>query len=336
MGYHMFSGCKSLRRLEFPKTLTTIQNYGSSGTLTFGWPSTSSEHLISLSEVVFNGPFIKGILKDIESFQSLYGWQVTYSEEYGADWKRAWQAYEKSKDPPQAGYLHIGASARPNAPKVTILSSTIRESDPTILDVVYKVTSTKPTVKVRALAFQDGERSFAKVVRVTEFVEGTAAAIGDGIPANVEQKLSWKVSADWKTTLAKLKFEVLAVEDEPLPLELVTLPATATQPKLQFSWNVVPKQSIFNALLWLYADQDLGLTLTDGTLKHGSQTLASGAKVHGTGYDALVYIYNKMGYELLQGERLEYVKQRSRLDLPGISQRQYAVKVIEEPTATEE
>jgi hypothetical protein len=37
-----------------------------------------------------------------------------------------------------------------------------------------------------------------------------------------------------------------------------------------------------------------------------------------------------MGYELLQGERLEYARQMLRRNLPGVSQAQYAVKVIEE------
>ena len=216
-----------------------------------------------------------------------------------------------------------------------ILSAKMRESDPTIMDVVYKVTSTKPTVKVRALAFQDGERSFAKVVRPETFVEDengnpTAGNIGDGITANEEHTLSWKVSVDWNTTLAKVKFEVLAVEDEILPLELVTLPKTETQPKMVFSWNYVVPSRAFDALLWLYADKDLGLTLTDGVLKNGTVRLADGASCDKTSYDALVYIYGKMGYELLQGERLNYVRERSRLDLPGISERQYAVKVIEE------
>ena len=343
IGSSTFQGCRSLTSITLPENVTSIGDsafYICSSLTSVTIPKgvtligvSAFYDCSSLTSVTFLGAPPSGV---VGSYILTYGASPKTTEEHGAAWKRFLQAYEKSKNPPQAGYLNILEPLRPNGPKVTILSSTIRESDPTILDVVYKVTSTKPTVKVRALAFQDGERSFAKVVRVTEFVEGTAVAIGDGVPANVEQKLSWKVSADWKTTLAKLKFEVLAVEDELLPLELVTLPATAAQPKLQFSWNVVEKQAIFDALLWLYADQDLGLTLNSGTLKYGSQTLASGTKVHGTGYDALVYIYNKMGYELLQGERLEYVKQRARLDLPGISQRQYAVKVIEEPAESEE
>jgi hypothetical protein len=203
------------------------------------------------------------------------------------------------------------------------------------MDIVYKVTSTKPTVKVRVLAFQDGERSFAKVIRPETFVADengnpTSGNIGDGIKANEEHTLSWKVSADWDTTLAKVKFEVLAVEDEILPLELVTLTKTETQPKMMFSWNYVIPSRAFDALLWLYADKDQRLTLTNGVLKNGDKRLADGASCDKTSYDALVYIYGKMGYELLQGDRLKYVRERTRLDLPDVTIRQYAVKVIEE------
>jgi hypothetical protein len=43
-----------------------------------------------------------------------------------------------------------------------IISCQVRKSDPTILDVTYIAYSQNLTVNVRALAFQDGERSFLK------------------------------------------------------------------------------------------------------------------------------------------------------------------------------
>ena len=68
----------------------------------------------------------------------------------------------------------------------SIISCQVRKSDPTILDVKYIVYSQNPTVNVRALAFQDGERSFFKVVRPETFVKDlngneTAKNIGDNI-----------------------------------------------------------------------------------------------------------------------------------------------------------
>ena len=327
-------GCSNLEKIVFPETLEPITFWVNP----FGeYYDTREDYLqptrlVSLREMIFLGlpPSAKvnvdynySVMSAILRFAKMYNWRVMFTEKFAAEWKLS------------SGIADCQSVYREGWATVEIISSKMRESDPTIMDVVYKVTSTKPTVKVRALAFQDGERSFAKVVRPETFVEDengnlTAGNIGDGVTANEEHTLSWKVSADWNATLAKVKFEVLAVEDEILPLELVTLPKTETHPKMVFSWNYVIPSRAFDALLWLYADKDLGLTLTDGVLKNGTVRLADGASCDKTSYDALVYIYGKMGYELLQGERLDYVRERSRLDLPGISERQYAVKVIEE------
>ena len=325
-----FFGCSGFTgTLMIPDSVTTIGGQafyncsGFTGSLTIPESVTAIGASVfyccnGLSDVVFEGLPPSGFSAVFQITETL-----TFPEKYAAEWKRA-LVHKNLREP-----------VRDGVPVAKVISAKMREVDPTIMDVVYKVTSTKPTVKVRALAFQDGERSFAKVVRPETFVEDengnpTARNIGDGITANEEHTLSWKVSADWNATLAKVKFEVLAVEDEILPLELVTLPKTETQPKMVFSWNYVIPSRAFDALLWLYADKDLGLTLTDGVLKNGDVRLADGASCDKTSYDALVYIYGKMGYELLQGERLDYVRERSRLDLPGISERQYAVKVIEE------
>ena len=219
-----------------------------------------------------------------------------------------------------------------NAPTVTIVSSKIRENDPEVMDVVYKVTSTKPTVKVRALAFEDGVRSFAKVVRPQDFIadlEGneTKGNIGDAVTANVEHTLSWKVSSDWATRLAKVSFEVLATEDDILPLELMTIPGTPAHPETwQISWNYITADKSFEALLWLYADKDLGLTLQNGVLKNGDTRLCSGSSV--SAYDALVYVYGKMGFTLLDGDALDYVREATRFNLPDKSGRQYAYRVL--------
>ena len=120
------------------------------------------------------------------------------------------------------------------------VSAQMRESDPTIMDVRYIVNTdpgTTPTVNVRVLAFENGNRGFATVVRPETFIEGTGANVGDGIAANEEHALSWKVPADWETDLAKVTFEVLAMVpgDGLLPLHLITIPATNGHPKTSVS-----------------------------------------------------------------------------------------------------
>ena len=184
-----------------------------------------------------------------------------------------------------------------------IVSAQMRESDPTVMDVTYIAHSDTPTVNVRALAFEDGERGFATVVRPETFIEGTSANIGDGITANVEHRLSWKVSSDWATDLAKVKFEVLAMRsgDLLLPMHFVTIPAAEGHPKTIVSVNdlssgayeitsdrnyfngiynrwpwgttrgrAIGNRPLFSALLWLYASGDGELNLSNGTLFKGS------------------------------------------------------------------
>ena len=195
-----------------------------------------------------------------------------------------------------------------------IVSSKVRASDPTVLDVVYKVTSDKATVNVRALAFEDGERSFLKVVRPETFIDGTAANIGDNIAANVEHSLAWKVSSDWDTDLAKVKFEVLCSDQGRLPLDLITIPAVNGSAQLTVSYNSQTSANVFNALLWHYADGAADLRIDDGYLYCGNDLLSNRTAPANMAL-AANYVFNKMGYEGLKGNVLEYARSATRKTL---------------------
>jgi len=214
-----------------------------------------------------------------------------------------------------------------------ILSSRIRDTDPTILDVVYKITSRKPSVKVRVLAFEDGERSFAKVVRPETFVTDTngvdtACNVGDNVTPNVEHTISWRVSSDWKVKLAKVRLEVLSCEGELLPLEFMTIPASTQYGKMRISWNSVFGGQAFDALMWLYADKTADLSCVNGVLKTGTTQLASGTEI--SAENAMTYIFGKMGYSRLVGAPLTYANSETRLGLSPSGARQYAYKIVEE------
>lgn len=300
-GNTVFSQCAKLTAITLPSSLVNIHRrvFG-------GWNGS----------ITFEGELPVGF----ELFDNIFNHNVAFRHESGSRGFITWPVTQFM------GYTQT------NAPTVTIVSSKIRENDPEVMDVVYKVNSTKPTVKVRALAFEDGVRSFAKVVRPEDFIadlEGneTKGNIGDAVTANVEHTLSWKVSSDWATRLAKVSFEVLATEDDILPLELMTIPGTPAHPETwQISWNYITTDKTFEALLWLYADKDLGLTLQNGVLKNGDTRLCSGASV--SAYDALVYVYGKMGFTLLDGDALDYVREATRFNLPDKSGRQYAYRVL--------
>lgn len=211
---------------------------------------------------------------------------------------------------------------------VEILSARMRPSDPTILDIVYKVTSPKETVKVRALAYEDGKRSFATAVPALTFADGTEANVGDAVAANEEKTLSWQVAADWATDLSKVRFEVMVAEDELLPLHFVAIPATASHAAITYSDTEVTSGAVLNALLWLYAGLDDALTLTSGRLTNADGLLlADGATVKNEA-QTLAWLFGRMGYGVLSGDDLAYVNAVSRISLKPSGLRQFAVKTV--------
>ena len=219
-----------------------------------------------------------------------------------------------------------------------IVHSKMRKNNPTLMDVdyiVHKDGVKGMQVKVRALAFEDGVRSFGKVVRPETFVNDTdgnptVQNIGDNIDANVEHGLSWKVSSDWVTRLSKVKFEVLACDGALLPMETTIIPVSDRYGKMQISWNRHTNDQILDALMWLYADKAAGLTLENGALKAGGKTLANGTSLSDAAA-AAEFVYRSMGFDgVLSGALLNYVNEETRLGLSPSGVRQYAYKFIEE------
>lgn len=210
---------------------------------------------------------------------------------------------------------------------VRILSARMRPSDPTIMDIVYKVTSPKETVKVRALAYEDGNRSFKNAVPVLTFADNTGVNVGDNITANEEHTISWQVAADWATDLTKVRVEVMVMEDSLLPLHLVTIPATPNHASIQYSDTQLNSTAVLNALFWLYASQDDDLYLQNGVLSNQFNTLVNGTTIK-NGSATVGWLYAKMGYSVLGGNNLNYVNATARINLVPSDIKQYAVKTI--------
>ena len=214
---------------------------------------------------------------------------------------------------------------------VEILSARMRPSDPTILDIVYKVTSPNATVKVRALAYEDGKRSFATAVPALTFADGTEANVGDAVAANEEKTLSWQVAADWATDLSKVRFEVMVAEDELLPLHFISIPATADHAAIEYSDTELTSGAVLNALLWLYASQDTSLTLTNGKLTNADGLLLADGTTVKNEASTVAWLFGRMGYGILSGDDLTYVNSISRSSLKASGLRQFAVKTTVTP-----
>ena len=233
------------------------------------------------------------------------------------------QAWHKIVDDGSGTYLRTG----PDYCGVVILKAAMRPSDPTIMDVVYKVQSPKEKVSVRALAYENGNRSFANAVPVLTFADGTGVNIGDDITANEEHTLSWQVAADWATDLTKVRFEVMVMDEGLLPLHFVTIPKTANHAAIQYSDTVLSSTAVMNALFWLYAGLDDDLSLSNGRLSGPFGELANGANVSNPA-QTVSWLYQKMGYSTLTGANLNYVNSAARINLAPSGLRQFAVKTI--------
>jgi len=165
------------------------------------------------------------------------------------------------------------AFAANTAPTPVILRAEMRPGT-TYMDVDYRVDDPDDaTVRVRALAFVNGTRSFANILRPVTFVEGTARNLGDSILSGTKQTLAWNVGADWNTDLGQVKFEILALDSRGLlPIDWITIPAASGQPALTISKDTPSDAAVLNALFWLYADGDPGLALTNGVLSGNTQS----------------------------------------------------------------
>ncbi len=255
--------------------------------------------------------------------------------QYGILWKKSsesvWHKFTADGDLFMTGEI---PSSLKNAgkPLVSLISAKMRETDPTIMDVQYRVLSTSDKVNVRALAFQDGVRSFANVVRPTTFLEGSQ--IGDGVPANTVNSFAWRVSDDWKVDLAKVSIEILAqdVEAGLISLDFVTIPAHGGYEDISCSTNIVTDAEFLDALYWLYANGDSELTLKDGWLRDSKEEiLVKGDTLQGNGFVA-EFIYNKMGLHAVGTNGkwpyavLAAIERARRVSMPYSGNHRYAIK----------
>ena len=155
-----------------------------------------------------------------------------------------------------------------SAPPVpTIVSASMREGT-TLMDVVYRVDDPDDdVVSAFPLAFVDGVRSFANVIRPATFEEGTEAHVGAAIAANTNHSLVWNVAADWAVDLGQIKFEIICKDSRGLlSFDWLTIPATANSAEITISQNSPTDSEVLNALFYLYASGDPGLELEAGAL----------------------------------------------------------------------
>ena len=343
IGTSAFHGCSSLTSVVFPESLTSIgsdafRDCSSLTSVVIPEGVTSIVHTAffgcsSLMSLQLQGPPPEGA-SGLAQYQDAI---IYFPQKYGAAWEQVLEKAHKTRFT-VADVLVI------NRAKVDVRAEM---TTPKTMKVSYTVTSDLPSVKVRAVAFKDGVRSFANIVPVRT---GEGVPKGDSVKTNVEHTFVWDVASDWDTDLDKVAVEIL-VQGETgtlLPQEQITIPATETHKAMTITRNVLKEPWLFDALVWCVAEGDERLQVQYGHVFVGNVVIARKDRLPTGPYwmdeidnsgnrptwkneatALLNYLYGKMGYKVLAGEDLAYAENATRLDFASEGLRQVSVKIDE-------
>ena len=318
IGGSAFQGCSSLTEVVIPESVTEIGGSAFQG-------------CSSLTEVVFEGGVPKGFVGS--GLSGLPGAPISFPQEYGAEWELAVSENNRLTMLEMLVPRQVQVEARAETPT------------PKTIKVTYTVRSELPSVKVRAVAFKDGVRSFANIVPVRT---GEGVPRGESVTTNEEHSFVWDVASDWATDLDKVAVEILVQEGTLLPQERIIIPATKSHKEMTITRNALADSWLFDALVWCYAEGDPQLVVNNGRVSVDGTEIAKDDKLPtGTNWDGsyynsgwkreatalLNYLYGKMGYKVLAGEDLEYAEAATRLDFADEASntplRQVSVKIEE-------
>ncbi|MGN0887081.1 MAG: leucine-rich repeat domain-containing protein [Candidatus Spyradenecus sp.] len=317
IGVSAFQNCSSLTSVVIPASVTSI------GSVAFSSCS-------RLKEVTFLG--------DVPEGKSYGGDRINFVQAYAGKWNAALSAARRG--------TVVEALAKAG---VTVMAEM---TTPKTMRVTYAVESESPMVKVRAVAWKDGVRSFANIIPVRTAAEGSPEAVPNGgeVTTGAEHTFVWQVSADWATDLDKVAMEILVEEGTLLPQEKITIPALGDHTEMTITRNRIPSWRLFDALVWCYSEDDSRVVNDAGWVKIDGQTVAvrTNLATHDGNqrwYDSesgywterewyvstlLNYLYGKMGYKVLAGEELMWARAATRLELADSGLDQVSVKITGE------
>lgn len=270
------------------------------------------------------------------------GYNSTY---FGIQWQVSGEStWRNFIDPGDGSLFKTGRTGLKDLLKrdvPTVLSTQMRKTDPSIMDIEYRVASTKSKVNTRAVAFDCStttDRSFWTIQLPKNFVKDTsgretAGNVGDNVPANTTLKLAWKVPEDWDIDIAKVRFEILTSDSAQLPMKNISIPATAKNPAMTVAYNEQTDADIFNAIMWWYACGDTNLVNDNGYVSNAKgERWVDRTSISGDRMSSLKWLYAKIGYEPLIGNLMDYARKSTRKDLWwNSSTRTAAIKTSTKP-----
>lgn len=194
--------------------------------------------------------------------------------------------------------IYRTAGSERGVPLPIVLSCEQRAGMP-YLDVDYTVVDAdSPTVSVAVAAFEGGTNTLDRYVQVRTLLEGTETHLGTNILANVTNRISWNVAADWQADYVNLKVRVMANDGRGLmDVGFITLPPSGTNAALTISASPITGGDLLPAWYWLLATGDPAINLSTGKVygvggAYNGQLLAQGADTTDAGR---AFLFNRIG-----------------------------------------
>lgn len=183
-------------------------------------------------------------------------------------------------------------------PVPAVLSAEQRPGTP-YLDIDYRVDdSDATTLKVAALAFVDGGNTLSNLLRMNTLIEGTSTNVGNSVPANQVNRLTWNAAADWSTNFGQVKIEILAKDSRDLlKFHFIHIPSNGPNPELVIDRAPLLSDDLLSCWYWLLATNDPALSLATGkvvgvTAPYAGKVLAQGTT---TTADGRAFLFQRMG-----------------------------------------
>ncbi len=197
-----------------------------------------------------------------------------------------------------AGYRVFSRFGNSSLPQVV---QTAQRPGTPYLDVDYVVWDGDNTnVTVAAAAFKDGVNSLNNFIGVRSFVDGSESAIGSNVLANVTNRFTWNVAADWQADYVNLKVRMMAQDERGLmSVGFVTLPENLTNalPALTISQSPITHSDMLPLWYWLLATGGEAIELTSGAVygvggSYDGVMLAQGITTTAAGR---TFLFDRMG-----------------------------------------
>ena len=191
----------------------------------------------------------------------------------------------------------VGGSSNNAIPSGYVKNTTVRPGTG-LMDIDYHVDDVdSDSVTVAFLACVNGGDSFADILPMRTFVEGTGDKVGAGIQTRTDHRVTWNLAEDWSVEFGELEIECLVKDDRDLlDLHFITIPANNGAPELTMNRVPLVHEDVLSVWRWLIAIEHPEVKLESGLVKSSQAPFIAYATSTTTTAAGFTWLLNHLGF----------------------------------------